>query len=177
MISAAPIRGMLAPYLSHFPQHGQGANQPQNPLRINCFTTLHCHPYLQYYLKLRWQGSNTISLYPNIGIGLNTNSQVFKCALTYTHSIAGQGFSLPYCRTSITSRQSHFIVAYALGLRFVPLSLLSCLCMSFTENTNSNSPGDWFNYLKWGRQSCTRLLVDVVPWLTSFFNRAGLQQP
>jgi hypothetical protein len=108
---------------------------------------------------------------------LNTNSQVFKCALTYTHSIAGQGFSLPYSGKSITSGQSHFIVAYALGRRFVPLSLLLCLWMSFTENTNSNSPGDQFNYLKWGCQSCTRLLVDVVPWLTSFFNRAGLQQP
>ncbi len=148
MISAASIRGMLAPHPSHFLWRGQGANQPQNPLRINCFTTLHCHPYLPYYLKSRWQGSNTISLYPNIGIGLNTNSQVFKCALTYTHSIAGQGFSLPYCGTSITSGQSHFIVAYALGRRFVPLSLLLRLCMSFTENTNSNSPGDQFDYLK-----------------------------
>ncbi len=74
------------------------------------------------------------------------------------------------------SGQSHFIVAYALGQRFVLLSLSLCLCMSFTENTNINSPGDQFDYLKWGRQSCTRLLVDVVPWLTSFFNRAGLQQ-
>jgi hypothetical protein len=57
------------------------------------------------------------------------------------------------------------------------LSLSSCLCMSFTENTNSDPPGDWFDYLKWGHQSCTCILVVVVPWLTSFFNRAGLQQP
>ncbi len=123
MISAAPIRGMLAPYPSHFLRRSQGANQPQNPLRINCFTTLHFHPYLPYYLKLRWQGSNTISLHPNIGIGSNTNSQVFKCAFTYTHSIVGWGFSLPYHETSIASRQFHFIVAYARGWQLLPFTL------------------------------------------------------
>ena len=58
---------------------------------------------------------------------------------------------------------------------FSPFSS-SCLCMSFTENTKSNSSGDQFDYLIWGRQSYTCLLVDVVSWLTSFFNRAGLHQ-
>ena len=34
MISAAPVRGMLAPYPSHFPWRGQLVNQPQNLSRI-----------------------------------------------------------------------------------------------------------------------------------------------
>jgi hypothetical protein len=132
MISAAPIRGMLAPYQSHFLRCGQGANQPQNPLRINCFTTLHCHPYLPYYLKSQWQGSNTISLYPNIGIRLNTNSRVFKCALTYTHSIAGQGISssLPY-----------------LGRFFSPSDSITVFVHELPREYNNNSPGDRFDYL------------------------------
>jgi hypothetical protein len=52
-------------------------------------------------------------------VGLNTNSWVFKCALTCTHSIVGWGFSLPYHGTSIASGQFHFIVAYARGRKFL----------------------------------------------------------
>ncbi len=63
------------------------------------------------------------------GIKMNTTTWVFKCALTYTYSIVGWGFSLPYRGTSITFGQSHFIVTYSLGQRFAPMSLLSCTCI------------------------------------------------
>ncbi len=111
-----------------------------------------------------------------IGIRLNTNTWVFKCALTCTHSIVGWGFSLPYHRTSITSGRSHYTATNALGRRFIPMSLSLCLYinMSVTENKNSSSLGGWYNNLIWGCQLKTYIIIDAVPSYSSNFNRAGL---
>ena len=88
-----------------------------------------------------------------MGIELNTNTWGFKCAFTCTHRIVGWDLSLPYRRTSITSRSE--VCPMSVSSYFLYLYII----VTDTENTNSNSPWWSIQWPIWGKVSHTHALL------------------